>query len=363
MKVNVENLLPNPFRKMDRYPILKDKVSSLVESIKDCSFWDNIVGRKGKNGKYEIAYGHHRLEALKKAKIKDIDLIIRDLDDHQMIRIMANENMEVWRADANVIRETVRVAKEELEKEFKDKGSSFYLYKMSKFEKGGESDRREKQWKDHIGADDIQWLLGGAWKNKYQALLITDALTQITAIDEEGIIDEEDLRALTSPKVTRAVVTAVKKHFPKRPKDKKEKQKRKNIIRNIVKKLKSGNLSRENVDAEMTLEISEGIKEEMEPEVQTKESTLRTTFGEIIKSCSKLDKEIAGFQMLLSNYEEDHKDQIVRGWERFTSGYNLLMFVKNLQWLWELIEKRSEIRGKSNDGQKQIAMKGGNKDD
>lgn len=44
-----------------------EKVNSLVKSIKQTGFWDNILARKNKAGKYEIAYGHHRLQALKKA--------------------------------------------------------------------------------------------------------------------------------------------------------------------------------------------------------------------------------------------------------------------------------------------------------
>jgi nuclear transport factor 2 (NTF2) superfamily protein len=68
-----------------------------------------------KNGFYEIPYGHHRLAALKKLGIKEIEVTIQNLSDHEMIKRMANENMDIWKTDMNVIRETVRVAKEFLD--------------------------------------------------------------------------------------------------------------------------------------------------------------------------------------------------------------------------------------------------------
>jgi ParB-like chromosome segregation protein Spo0J len=63
MQIAVKDLLPNPFRHLERYPINQEKVEMLARSIKDTSFWDNIVARKATNGsvgKFEIAYGHHR---------------------------------------------------------------------------------------------------------------------------------------------------------------------------------------------------------------------------------------------------------------------------------------------------------------
>ena len=37
-----------------------EKIESLAKSINQTGFWDNILARK-KNGKIQIAYGHHRL--------------------------------------------------------------------------------------------------------------------------------------------------------------------------------------------------------------------------------------------------------------------------------------------------------------
>ena len=111
MKIQVSKLQPNPFRRMDEYPIDREKVESLKSSIKDTSFWDNILARKS-NGQFQIAYGHHRLVALKALKVKEVDIPVRDLDDGMMIKIMANENRDTYKANRAVMVETVRVARD-----------------------------------------------------------------------------------------------------------------------------------------------------------------------------------------------------------------------------------------------------------
>jgi ParB-like chromosome segregation protein Spo0J len=109
MKIQLKNIKPNPFRNIAHYPIQKEKVARLRESIQTTTFWDNIVARQT-NGHVEIAYGHHRLAALREEFKPDhvIDLIIRPLDDEKMIQVMARENMEEWITNAWVEMETVK---------------------------------------------------------------------------------------------------------------------------------------------------------------------------------------------------------------------------------------------------------------
>ena len=116
MKVQIKDLYPNPYRDMDNYPINRDKVETLKASIKQTGFWDNIVARN-MDGKIQIAYGHHRLTALREALAWDteVDIPVKDLPDSVMIQIMANENMEEYRTGPAIIDETVRVAKKYLE--------------------------------------------------------------------------------------------------------------------------------------------------------------------------------------------------------------------------------------------------------
>ena len=105
----LSKVVANPFRNMDRYPINEEKISELCSSMESTGFWENVVCRL-KNNKYELAYGHHRWIAYKKKygdKAK-ITLIIRDVSDEDMLRMMANENMDEWNTSAALEQETVR---------------------------------------------------------------------------------------------------------------------------------------------------------------------------------------------------------------------------------------------------------------
>ena len=109
----LKDVRANPFRNIDRYPICREKIEALRASIQTTGFWDNIVARAADGGA-EIAYGHHRLVALREEYGDDhrITLIVRDLDDETMLRMMADENREEWHHDAIVEQETVKAVVE-----------------------------------------------------------------------------------------------------------------------------------------------------------------------------------------------------------------------------------------------------------
>src|SRR6185369_12196950 len=95
-KIKLKQLKPNPYRDMDHYPIHRDKVEILKASIRTTGFWDNLLVRK-MGAHFEVAYGHHRLAALRelvKESLIDeeyeLELPVRNLDDAAMIRIMAS---------------------------------------------------------------------------------------------------------------------------------------------------------------------------------------------------------------------------------------------------------------------------------
>ena len=50
MKVTLQQLRPNPYRDLARYPIHREKIEALKSSIRSTGFWDNIVIRKAKDG-------------------------------------------------------------------------------------------------------------------------------------------------------------------------------------------------------------------------------------------------------------------------------------------------------------------------
>lgn len=105
-------LKPNPFRDMANYPINEKKIETLLASYERTGFWGNIVGRRINEKEFQIAYGHHRLAALwrkygERSK-QQVGIVVQDLSDADMIRIMADENDEEFRSSAYVQMESVR---------------------------------------------------------------------------------------------------------------------------------------------------------------------------------------------------------------------------------------------------------------
>lgn len=197
MRIKVKDLRPNPFRKIKTYPIDRDKIRALKTSINETTFWDNIVARKN-NGKFEIAYGHHRLIALKELGIKEVDIPVRQFDDAMMIKIMANENLDDWSLRPAVINETVLVAKEfldaELTKGWKDSGASTRVLFDSKH-----AFEQAMHKPEGAGRDTILKFLGGNWKD----WMVREALDTM-ALHKRGVIDRRTIE--TIPKMTQARV-------------------------------------------------------------------------------------------------------------------------------------------------------------
>ena len=113
VKVSISQLRHNPFRELDDFPLDRDKIDKLKESIASTGFWGTIVARK-KSSTYEIAFGHHRKAALEElqtegiiGKTEKVDIIVRELTNEEMIQLMARENLEEWSTNAAVEAETV----------------------------------------------------------------------------------------------------------------------------------------------------------------------------------------------------------------------------------------------------------------
>jgi len=190
MKIKVDKLRPNPFRKIKLYPIDRSKVEALKISISDTSFWDNILARQ--KGKYfEIAYGHHRWIAIKELGIKEVDIPVRDLSDYLMVKIMAEENLN-WSTSPAVVNETVLAAKEFLDSE---------LAKYENFDKCPDKSIRALftgtkgdflHCKTHgVGRDTIHKFLGRNWKK----WLVQEAL-RVLESEKKGLIDRKAVESL-----------------------------------------------------------------------------------------------------------------------------------------------------------------------
>jgi hypothetical protein len=187
MKVKIKDLVPNPYRDMRHYPIDPAKIESLKRSINQTGFWDNILARK-RDGKFQIAYGHHRLVVLREVlKPTDaVDIPVKDLGDAKMLQIMANENMDEWATRPAVIYETVRVAKKFL-KEHPD-----FSPRAEKYE-GGYSK----------AALSIAKFLGWPEKRVYQAL-------EHLGLIDQGILSKKAVEKMPTLGAARDLVDSVK---------------------------------------------------------------------------------------------------------------------------------------------------------
>jgi ParB-like chromosome segregation protein Spo0J len=81
----------NPFRNFDLHPIEQGQVDRLKASIDADGFWATVVAREVE-GEYQIAFGHHRIEAARQLGFDEVPLDVRELDDWQMVRMLATEN-------------------------------------------------------------------------------------------------------------------------------------------------------------------------------------------------------------------------------------------------------------------------------
>jgi len=183
MKIKVADLEPNPYRKIKEYPIDRIKVEALKTSIKEKGFWASLPARKN-NGKYELACGHHRWFALKELGIEEVEITIEDYTDGEMIRIMAEENLD-WSTSPAVTTQTIQTAKEYIDNELQksewstsDKNIRCLFINQTAF--------TESKTKG-VGRDIILKFLGGNWKS----WMVQEALVFIkdydTYLDKEAV--------------------------------------------------------------------------------------------------------------------------------------------------------------------------------
>jgi hypothetical protein len=193
VEVKVKDLFPNPYRNMKEYPVDREKIEALKNSIEQTEFWDNLVARK-ENGQIQIAYGHHRLIALQELEIEKIGITIRDLDDSTMLQIMANENMEQWSSSTSVVIETVKATRDFLNSELA-KYDSWEEFRANRFISSlidGERGYRSAKGQG-VGQTTILKFLGKNWEKKQH--LIQDALHTLDLIKDD-IIDEKAIKQL-----------------------------------------------------------------------------------------------------------------------------------------------------------------------
>ncbi|MCP4488968.1 MAG: ParB N-terminal domain-containing protein [Gammaproteobacteria bacterium] len=180
----------NPFRNPESYVFDEGKIAALAESIGDTSFWENLLARKTKDGRIQLAYGHHRLQALKKlveegmTEFTEIKINVRpetQLTAERMLKIFAQENKDDWGENPQNLCMTVLQLQSHLENLLaasKDKDQ--FLKKVGDQGALKVDDRSFTRMKNHgVGASTIAAFLGDCWSRQ----TIHDAL-QVIENDE-----------------------------------------------------------------------------------------------------------------------------------------------------------------------------------
>ncbi|MDQ3748022.1 MAG: ParB/RepB/Spo0J family partition protein [Acidobacteriota bacterium] len=122
-QIEIERVLPNPFRWLETYPYSEEKLSFLMNSIEDTGFWEGVIARKNGND-CQLAFGHHRVESARRLGLKHIPLIIRELSDEQMLQMLGRENMEDYKTSFSVIYATWEAAHKLLSEKIRDREPS-----------------------------------------------------------------------------------------------------------------------------------------------------------------------------------------------------------------------------------------------
>ena len=105
--LNIEQLLPGEYQ--PRQIMNKEGLDELAASIKEQGVMQPLLVRKKNNGKYEIIAGERRWQASKKAGIKKIPVLVKDIPDSSALEMALIENMQ--REDLNIIEEAKGIKK------------------------------------------------------------------------------------------------------------------------------------------------------------------------------------------------------------------------------------------------------------
>ena len=214
--VKLKDLEDNPHRDPNAYRYSESKINSLMESISDTSFWENLFARKTRDGRIQLAYGHHRKQALLRlveeglTGYEEIKINVRpetELTNEMMLKIFAQENKDEWGEDPQNLCMTVLQLKAHLENlllassnkdEFLKKVGAAGALKMD--------DRSFTRAKNNgVGASQIAQFLGQTWSRQ----TIQDAMSLIES-DEETFKLAQNLPNVTLANRFQRLVTKEK---------------------------------------------------------------------------------------------------------------------------------------------------------
>ena len=99
-KLPIEQIVPNP--NQPRTHFNEPELNELSESIREHGVLQPLLVRK-KGSKYEIIAGERRYQASKIADLTEVPVIIKDVDDQEMLALALIENLQ--RSDLNPLEE------------------------------------------------------------------------------------------------------------------------------------------------------------------------------------------------------------------------------------------------------------------
>lgn len=99
-KLHIEDIVPNP--NQPRIHFNETELRELSESIQEHGVLQPLLVRKHRNG-YEIIAGERRYQASKLAGLEELPVIIKDVNDEEMLALALIENLQ--RSDLNPVEE------------------------------------------------------------------------------------------------------------------------------------------------------------------------------------------------------------------------------------------------------------------
>ena len=100
-QVPIERLTPNP--NQPRRSFDETELADLAASIREKGILQPLIVRPGADGAFEIVAGERRWRAAQKAQLHEVPVLVRDLDDTEVLEIAIIENIQ--RADLNAVEE------------------------------------------------------------------------------------------------------------------------------------------------------------------------------------------------------------------------------------------------------------------
>lgn len=201
VRVRLRDIVPNTNRNANT-PYREESINRLVQQIKLNGLNIKFLCRR-KDGKYELAFGHHRLEAAKRLWGDDhgLEISVADLTDADMISQMSGDNDPAYDCTMQVIDDAVRAAWNYLKEHPEEQRETLTSE--------GSEDKFERV---RLGAPIIANFL------KKKKSVVQLSLERVNAVDD-GVVDDQALYLLPTPHAADNFISLLKSYSKIEKKD------------------------------------------------------------------------------------------------------------------------------------------------